>query len=41
MKAANFDYELKDARTLVFTIDLAPGEKKTVRLHYTRKNIRP
>jgi len=41
MKAASFDYELKDAQTLVFEIDLAPGEKKTVHLHYVRKNIRP
>jgi hypothetical protein len=41
MKAATFDYELKDFQTLVFEIDLAPGEKKTLNLHYVRKNIRP
>ena len=41
MKSAGFEYELKDAQTLVFEIDLAPGEKKTLTLHYVRKNIRP
>jgi hypothetical protein len=41
MKSATFDYELEDAQTLVFEIDLAPGEKKTLNLHYVRKNIRP
>jgi len=41
MKAASFDYELRDAQTLVFEIDLGPGEKKTLNLHYVRKNIRP
>ena len=41
MKAASFDYELKDAQTLVFEIDLAPGEKKTLTMHYVRKHIRP
>ncbi len=41
MKAVNSDYELKDAQTLVFEIDLGPGEKKTLNLHYVRKNIRP
>jgi hypothetical protein len=41
MKAATFDYNLKDAQTLVFEIDLAPGEKKILDLHYVRRNIRP
>lgn len=41
MKAASLGYELKDAQTLVFAVDLAPGEKKTLKFRYVRKNIRP
>jgi hypothetical protein len=41
MKEATAEYEVKDAQTLVFEFDLAPGEKKMLHLHFVRKNIRP
>ena len=40
MKSCNLPYTLKDAFTLEFEIQLAPGEKKELTMNYYRRNIR-
>lgn len=40
MKKCNMDYELEDAYTLKFEIELPPQGKKELHMHYNRRNVR-
>lgn len=40
MKSSNFEYELKDANTLEYEIELPPNGKKELKMHYFRRNLR-
>ena len=40
MEKCNMEYELENASTLKFTIELLPNEKKEFKMHYHRRNIR-
>ncbi len=41
MEKCNMDYELENASTLEFEIELKANEKKEFEMHYHRRNIRP
>jgi hypothetical protein len=40
MADCSHEYEKKDAFTLVFTFELKPKEKVTLKMHYNRRNVR-
>jgi hypothetical protein len=41
MEECNMKYELENASTLTFEVELPPGGKKEFSMHYHRRNLRP